>query len=258
MTELLSPPVSHTIETRLPAGVAEHLGLYVYLYVDPRTNSPFYVGKGKGDRVLAHLSDRQDSEKTQILRQLDDLGLQPRLEILSHGIRDEETALRVEAAAIDLLGLGGLTNQCRGWKSLELGRMTLSELKGYYAAAPVEVTDPCVLIRINKFFRHNMSAEELYEVTRGIWRTGPRREHAVYALALFQGVVREVYEIQSWHPALTTTYQTRSFDPATAKGRWEFQGVLAPAVVRDRYHGKSVRQYFRQGLQNPICYINIR
>ena len=87
------------------------------------------------ERVLAHLRDRHDSEKTQTLRAINAPGLKPRLEILSHDIHDEETALRVEAAAIDLPGLGARTSQCRGWKSLELGRMTLSQLEGYYAVA---------------------------------------------------------------------------------------------------------------------------
>lgn len=27
---------------------------YVYLLIDPRDNKPFYVGKGKGDRITAH------------------------------------------------------------------------------------------------------------------------------------------------------------------------------------------------------------
>lgn len=47
---------------RLPAGVAEHLGCYVYLYVDPRDARPFYVGKGKGYRVLDHFSDQHESD----------------------------------------------------------------------------------------------------------------------------------------------------------------------------------------------------
>jgi len=39
----------------LPPEVAERLGpFYVYLLVDPRTDRPFYVGKGTGQRLLAH------------------------------------------------------------------------------------------------------------------------------------------------------------------------------------------------------------
>ena len=30
------------------------IGHYVYLLIDPRDNSIFYVGKGQGDRVFAH------------------------------------------------------------------------------------------------------------------------------------------------------------------------------------------------------------
>lgn len=38
-----------------PSGVIEHLGWYVYRLIDPRDGSTFYVGKGKGNRVFAHM-----------------------------------------------------------------------------------------------------------------------------------------------------------------------------------------------------------
>ena len=97
-----------TIEKRLPPGVAEKLGHYVYLYIHPDTGEPFYVGKGKGERVLAHLTDTRDSEKTRRIAELRETGRQPKLEILAHGLANEETAFRVEAAVIDALGLHGL------------------------------------------------------------------------------------------------------------------------------------------------------
>ena len=38
-------------------GVAEELGFYVYRLIDPRNGQTFYVGKGRGDRVFAHIND---------------------------------------------------------------------------------------------------------------------------------------------------------------------------------------------------------
>ncbi|WP_076480481.1 GIY-YIG nuclease family protein [Williamsia sterculiae] len=38
-----------------PPGVAEKLGVYVYALRDPRDQSIFYIGKGRGDRVYSHV-----------------------------------------------------------------------------------------------------------------------------------------------------------------------------------------------------------
>lgn len=243
----------------LPDGVADHLGFYVYLYCDPRTGRPFYVGKGAGRRILAHLSDSRDSEKVSRIAELRSLGLEPKIEVLAHGLADEQTALRIEAAAIDLLGLGQLTNAVRGWQSLQMGRMTLEELVSYYAAPDVTIEHPVLLIRINKLYRHNMSADELYEATRGVWKLGERRYGAQYAFAVFEQVVREVYQIDEWHEAFTTPYAFRAEELAARDltGRWEFTGAVARDEVRRQYKGCSVRNYLKHGAQNPIAYVNV-
>lgn len=235
--------------------VAEKLGYYVYLYVDPRSGRPFYVGKGCGQRVLAHLSEVGESAKLRVLAELRAAGLEPRIDILAHQLRDEETAFRIEAAVIDLLGLGELTNQVRGWQSVQLGRMPLSELVAYYDAPPVEVRDPSLLIRINDLYRHGMPERELYEATRGIWKLGKNREQARYAMAVFTGVVREVYRIDGWHAAGTTLYESRDqTELRESTDRVEFIGVRAPEEVRARYVGKSVAAYFPRGGRAPVIY----
>lgn len=122
--------------------VAERLGHYVYLLIDPDTNRPFYVGKGQNGRALEHLSERAESRKCQYIAQLAAIGKEPRVDILAHGLRDAETAFRIEAAVIDLYGLDALTNQVRGWRSVQLGRLSLPELAAYYAAKPVKVEEP--------------------------------------------------------------------------------------------------------------------
>jgi uncharacterized protein len=62
-------------------------------------------------------------------------------------------------------------------------------------AKPVDIEEPVLLIRPNQRYKHGISAKELYEVTRGIWVLGPRREGVTYAFAVFEGIVWEVYEI---------------------------------------------------------------
>ena len=37
--------------------VIEQLQYYVYRLIDPRNGQTFYVGKGKGNRVFAHVTD---------------------------------------------------------------------------------------------------------------------------------------------------------------------------------------------------------
>jgi len=67
-------------------------------------------------RALAHLDEGElECEKTRRIAELKATGLSPRIDILAHGMEDEETALRVEAAAIDMLRPGQrLTNRVRG------------------------------------------------------------------------------------------------------------------------------------------------
>jgi Uncharacterized protein conserved in bacteria len=239
----------------IPPEVAQHLGYYVYLYVDPRTEQVFYVGKGQGQRVLSHLSAEGESRKAQILAELRQAQLSPRLDILAHGLPDEATAYRIEAAAIDLLGLDSLSNLVRGWQSVRSGRRSLEELVTYYAAPPAVITDPVMLIRSNRLYWHGMPAQELYEATRGVWKVAKWRQQEVkYALAVFEGVVREVYTIESWHPAGQTPYQTRLAEAVNDPQRWEFVGHVAPEEVRNRYLYHSVTASFARNAQNPIAY----
>ena len=104
------------------------LQYYVYVYSDPDTHKPFYVGKGKGNRVFNHLSDDNDNEKVAYIQKLLSKGKEPIIEILVHGV-DEETAFKVEAAAIDLIGVENLTNQQRGHHSSTYGKIEVSLLE---------------------------------------------------------------------------------------------------------------------------------
>jgi hypothetical protein len=239
----------------IPAHVAERLGFYVYVYVDPRNGKPFYVGKGRGERATAHLIDRAESRKVARIAAIRKAGQEPRIDILVHGLASEESALRIEAAVIDMFGRECLTNEVRGWEAGTVGRMPLVELVALYGATPVEIRHPSVLIRVNRLYRYGMSCGELYEITRGVWRLGPKRNQARYALAVFHGVVREVFRITGWHPAGSTPYQYRASENLLREGRWEFVGVPADETIRSLYLGRSVQEHhFKRGLQSPVVY----
>ena len=99
---------------RIAPAVARKLGHYVYLYVNPLDRSVFYVGKGRGTRALAHFRADDRHAITKTIRDIKAAGETPQIEILAHGLGSEKAALRVEAAAIDLIGLPNLANSVRG------------------------------------------------------------------------------------------------------------------------------------------------
>jgi len=121
----------------------------------------------------------------------------------------------------------------------------------------MKITQPSVLIRISRSWHEGISDEELYEVTRGVWRIGERRERVELAFAVAGGIVREVYRVLSWHPAGSTPYHTRPLEDVCIDGRWEFVGEVAGEGDRHRYKGMDVSGWFEKGSSNPILYINI-
>ena len=93
---------------------------YVYALIDPITNLPFYVGKGKtsNNRHKDHLSDRRGKENRLRWKHICDLrksGLEPRVDILLENIQDEREAYDQESEFIRqygkiIDGTGILTN----------------------------------------------------------------------------------------------------------------------------------------------------
>jgi hypothetical protein len=112
-----------------------------------------------------------------------------------------------------------------------------------------------VLIRINQLYRPTMTATELYDVTRASWKLGPQRDKADYAIAVFEGIVREVYEITNWLPS-GSTFNVRFPHGDPRRDRWEFVGRLAKDGIRHRYIDRFVGHLFPRGAQNPVAYVN--
>ena len=121
-------------------------------------------------------------------------------------------------------------------------------------AEHIEVRHKAILFTINRMYRSDMNDLELYEMTRGCWRVGNRREKAEYAMCVTHGIVHEVYKIENWYPVGTLEYHTRpDSDVLKYPERWEFEGSIAHDI-RDEYVGFSVG---KSSNQNPIRYKNI-
>jgi len=225
----------------------EKLQYYVYTLSDPRTNTAFYVGKGCGNRINHHLlgaleEKTKETDKIKKIRDIQKSGIEVGLDIVRHGLTEKES-FEVECALIDLIGINNLTNIVSGHHSHLRGKMTLKDIEIEYQAQPAEFNEPVILIRINKAFRHDMTAEELYEVTRKDWKVGQRIHAIRIACAVYAGIIREVYIVKEWVPS------------PDYRGRYMFNGKIAEDKIRDRYINKSVAHVWKHGSQNPIKYV---
>lgn len=249
----------------------QRLGYYVYLCLDPRDGSPgkpFYVGKGKNARVLAHFADEKharlkgkkallrevkDDKKREIITAIYDAGKIPEIVFLRHGLAQESQAFLVEAAAIDLLkhfGIGDLTNKASGKTGRDIGYglaktpRALLDMRAELDAEYVEVEHESVLFNLNRDYDYGMSEEALYAVTHCCWKIDKKRaSKAKYAMAIHKGVVREVYRIKdnSW------------YESPDRPGESGFCGEKAEKSIRDKYVDKFVGRG-KKGAQNPFRY----
>ena len=221
------------------------LKTYVYVFceiTDDNKRVPIYIGKGKSDRCFQHLKNLDDlssAKNSKISETISKNRLG--IDILAYGL-DDQTALVVESACIDLMGIDNLTNSVRG-KGDNVKRVQLGELSNLLMDKTIKVAPEHkgVAILINRHYRPSFGDLEIFEFTRGIWskRMKTLSKDAKYAYATFKGVVKDVYEIHSWVPAGTQEYFTRKLDPERLKkAEWEFVGRKASEEVRELYMGK--------------------
>lgn len=248
--------------TKFSSVTREFIGSYVYLLLDPRNGKPFYVGKGKDDRVFNHLAAARrgaDGARSDRIREIYDAGLEPKLDILRHRL-DDATALIVEAAAlhvVDLMG-GYVTNLVRG-HGVAFGRTTAEDLEARYNGRPATIDVPAVLIRISQEYHADLTPEQLYERTRRYWKVDlARAARARYAFAVSGGIIRAVYEIDRWIPS---TSDPEPWDPTRLRpgtGIYPTRNAFfgRPANALASTVGMTVDHIFKQGAQNPIKDVN--
>lgn len=232
-----------------PAGVAEKLKTYVYRLIDPRNGETFYVGKGQGDRVFAHIRAQVEADdpgnKVKRIREIHLAGFEVAHVIHRHGM-DEKTAFEVEAALID--AYPGLTNIVGGAGSTDYGVMHAEEIVRRYAAEPAVFRHRALLISVNKTATEN----SLYEATRYAWKISKQKaKEAEVILSTVQGLIVGAFVADDWLPATAANFPGREEVP----GRLGFIGRQAPDEIGQLYIGKRVPdEYRKRGAANPVKY----
>lgn len=233
-----------------PSEVVEKLRNYVYRLIDPRNGETFYVGRGAGNRLYAHIRDELGNEKDEVsdklrrIREIRIAGFEVAHVVHRHGM-DVATAKEVEAALID--AYPGLTNVVGGENSGERGAMHAMEIVREYLAKPAVFTHKALLISVNR----SASERPLYEATRYAWKLSKKKvKEAELVLASEKGIIRAAYIPEKWLEATSLNFPGRADRP----GRVGFIGKEAPIEVQNLYVGRRIPDEFRFGTANPIRY----
>lgn len=212
--------------------VVENLGLYVYALRDPRNQSIFYVGVGRGNKIYSHdwdalgeagtldsesvgEPDRDEARRAWIQRirdiyaaghSVDHIVLRHRIENAHDATAEAREAVHVVTDALRLLerGTGNpiLTNLAGEPVDLERRAMSVEELAVQYSALPApELPVPGALVRVPAAAHRSLSAEDLYEASRGPWPAGAAARNVpdLPVIVFADNIVRAVYRVRSWN-----------------------------------------------------------
>ncbi len=237
------------------------LNYYVYKLIDPRNGEIFYVGKGYGNRLFAHVNyhtsqnefknDIEDAEdlKAALIQDIIKSGLDVLHVVHRHGMTENE-ALLAEAVLID--AIAGLSNIQAGKHSNDFGPMNALLLEQQYKLPEFEIQPDhkLILINIRKSYLENTS---VYDAVRMFWRMDKSKaEKADYVLAVNNGIVEGIFVVDSWLDATVKNFPQLSQDIK----RIAFIGHPANADIQSIYMKKRVAEQFanKKGAQNPIRY----
>jgi len=231
--------------------VAAKLKTYVYRLIDPRNGETFYVGKGQGNRVFAHIHDEPSLDgdvldnKLRRIREIRVAGFEVAHVIHRHGM-DQPTAFEVEAALMD--AYPGLDNIAGGTGSSEYGAMHAREIIRRYSAEPAVFRHKAILISVNR----SAAERSLPEATRYAWKISRAKAmQAEVVLATQRGMIVGAFVADDWLPATAENFPGHPDAP----GRLAFIGEEAPADIQELYVGKRVPDKYRKpGAANPIKY----
>ena len=226
---------------------------YVYVYSDPDTKRPFYIGVGQQtpQRAFSHL-DRPSpkDDKGKYLLELEKQGKKPIIEILIYGV-SREVAENVEAAAIDLIGINNLTNVQKGRGTNLHGKIHAdlldAMLKNQEDAVDADLDADALFLCVNGKYRRGMTMFELYDAARGFWKFNNQNRDAIeackYIMPVYNKRILDVYVEAKWF-ASGTGMRIFEEEVEHGSGCLEFIAKRASIKVRKKFVGKVLNRKF--------------
>lgn len=210
MIALLSHSHTSSIKQFSEMALQQLNGFYVYALIDPRSNQIFYIGKGTGNRVFSHeaesgKSPKSEKAKLQRIQEIEGAGYDVKRLIVNWGLAEAE-AFASEATLINLVNYMSpevLTNAVAGHHVHE--SLTVEDFELLYGAeplAPEDIRHNILCIKINQRYHRDMTAKELYDAVRGIWRASMnsiKSKHIEYVFGVYNQLVVAVYKPDEWH-----------------------------------------------------------
>ena len=247
---------------------------YVYGLIDPRSKQIFYIGKGTKNRVFEHEKESlgsPDSEKLKLKTIVDikNAGLEVEKNIINSNLTEAE-AFAAEASLINAFNYvsdSGLTNIVAGHHSSEA--FSVEDFEKIYGAEELydeDIKHKILVIKINKLYRRNMPASELYDSVRGLWRASISNVQNVdYVFGVYKSLVVAVYKPAKWYKCKDAPQkrprQDEILTPQTENRVFFVDENFESGMPLDDneafYYGKSIAKLkLNQSAQNPITYLN--
>lgn len=246
---------------------------YVYGLIDPRTNQIFYIGKGSGNRVFEHEreslnSPDSDKLKLKTISEIQALGLKVKKIIINNKLTETE-AYAAETALINVFNYvsdAGLTNIASGHHFTEA--LSVEDFEKIYGAQELcenDIKHKILVIKINKLYRRNMSANELYESVRGVWRASMNNARsAEYVFGVYNSLIIAVYKPTQWYKCNEypekRPRQEELLTPQTENRIFFVDENFEKGIPHDEnqifYLGKSIAGLKSKDAQNPITYLS--
>ncbi|MDJ0424234.1 hypothetical protein QNA14_17070, partial [Dietzia kunjamensis] len=263
LMDVLRTPERPALPAPFTADVRAALKQYVYMLIDPRDHSAFYIGKGTGDRVYHHvwsalgdapssgeghelLTDSEHGDNRAVRTAKDDRIRQiaaAGLAVEHHIIRvcdNPEEAFAVEQALISGFRIGAnqseygeLTNIVSGHYRFAIDDTRAEEIARRLGAEPApELPRPSLILKVNGAGATD-DPDTIYEAARRAWsvRADLRSTPDLPIFVVAHDVVRAVYRAHSW----------AALDPTDGKSQvvWEFDGVL-DSELNANFTGKQL------------------